>query len=261
MRIAIAQIQCAPGSAESNIAHACSYCSRAKKEGAELVVLPEMVDTGYDLAVAAKTASGWDVGPLSALRETAQKESICIACGLSERDKGDLFNSLALIDARGAIAAKYRKTHLFFGPGIDERSCFRPGAELTSAAVEGVRMGLSICYDLRFPEMFRVLAVKHQVQAFINCSAWPFPRVSHFSCLLRARAIENQCYMIAANRVGKDGHAVFCGSSVVIDPFGATVACASEDREELILADLSAEVLQAARQRMPVLNHRREDLY
>ena len=96
---------------------------------------------------------------------------------------------------------------------------------------------------------------------FVISSAWPFPRVEHLRVLATARAIENQSYVILANRVGRDEGAPFCGTSAVIDPYGVVVAAASPDRAELIVADLSQEVLNTVRERMPVLAHRREDLY
>ena len=116
-------------------------------------------------------------------------------------------------------------------------------------------------YDLRFPEIYRALALDHGANVFVNSSAWPFPRVEHLRILATARAIENQSYVILANRVGRDEGVPFCGSSAVIDPYGVVVAAASADREELIVADLSLDVVHAIRERMPVLAHRRAELY
>ena len=96
-----------------------------------------------------------------------------------------------------------------------------------------LRFGFSICYDLRFPEMYRKLATEQNVGAFVISSAWPFPRDEHFRILSVARAIENQSYVIASNRVGKDDDLWFCGSSAIIDPRGVVIAAASADREEL----------------------------
>ena len=98
----------------------------------------------------------------------------------------------------------YRKTHLFTGAPIGEDKCFAPGNELKSFPFGGLRLGLSICYDLRFPEVYRTLAIEEEANVFILSSAWPFPRVEHFRILATARAIENQSYMIVSNRVGTD---------------------------------------------------------
>ncbi len=123
------------------------------------------------------------------------------------------------------------------------------------------RFGFSICYDLRFPEFYRKLATEDEANVFILSSAWPFPRVEHFRILATARAIENQSYVIASNRVGKDDGVPFCGSSAIIDPYGVVVASASADREELLVAEISLENLQSVRDRMPVFTDRRSDLY
>ena len=124
-----------------------------------------------------------------------------------------------------------------------------------------LRFGFSICYDLRFPEMYRKLVIEQDVGAFLISSAWPFPRDEHFRVLAQARAIENQSYVIASNRIGKDDDLWFCGNSTIIDPRGVIVAAASPDREDLIHADISQELVQAVRDRMQSLGHRRQDLY
>jgi predicted amidohydrolase len=124
-----------------------------------------------------------------------------------------------------------------------------------------LRFGLSVCYDLRFPEVYRKLAVENDVNAFVISSAWPFPRVEHFRTLAMARAIENQSYVIVANRVGTDNGVSFCGSSAIIDPYGVIIASASQDREELIHAELSVDLVNSVRNRMEVFADRRRDLY
>ena len=99
-----------------------------------------------------------------------------------------------MIDASGAIVAKYRKTHLFSPAPIEEHKCFAPGGELWSASARPMKLGLTICYDLRFPEIYRALALEQGVNVFVISSAWPFPRVEHQRVLATARAIENQSY-------------------------------------------------------------------
>src|SRR5207253_254740 len=144
---------------------------------------------------------------------------------------------------------------------VEEEKCFVSGDTFASFALDSLRFGLSICYDLRFPEMYRKLVTEQNVGVFIVSSAWPFPRVEHFRTLALARAIENQSYMIASNRVGKDDDLWFCGSSAIIDPRGVVVAAASADREELIQADLSEELVLSVRSRVDSFAHRRPDLY
>jgi omega-amidase len=154
---------------------------------------------------------------------------------------------------------------------LDERPYFTPGDTFVSCKVDPpsqsygaagkFNLGLTICYDLRFPEVCRALAVDHGTNVIINSSAWPFPRVEHLRILALARAIENQSYLILANRVGTDDGVTFCGTSAIIDPYGAIVASASVDREELIQAEISEEVINSVRSRMAVFEHRRRDIY
>ncbi|MGE5212635.1 MAG: nitrilase-related carbon-nitrogen hydrolase [Nitrospirota bacterium] len=261
MKIAVAQISCSLGDPEANLAKVRQFSRRAKDAGAELIVFPEMTDTGYSMAVIREHATLWKSGFVPGLQEIASKLSLAIVAGVSEREALSIYNSQVLIDQGGRVAAKYRKTHLYAVAPVEEQTCFAPGGAFASFELGGLRFGFSICYDLRFPEMFHKLVSDQNVGAFIISSAWPFPRVEHFRVLSVARAIENQSYVIASNRVGKDEDSWFCGNSAIIDPRGVTVAAASADREELIHADISHELVQSVRRRMPSLDHRREDLY
>jgi omega-amidase len=261
MKVAAAQISCAPGDVNANVAKVRDFASLAKNSGAELIVFPEMVDTGYSMPVIQRHAPSWKEGAVPALQKIAKTLALSIICGVSERDGASVYNSQVVIDASGKVIAKYRKTHLVSAAPIEERNCFAPGNEFTCATLGGMRLGLSICYDLRFPEMCRTLAVEHKVNMFINSSAWPSVRVEHLRLLALARAIENQSYLVLANRVGTDDGVTFCGTSVIIDPYGAIVAAASVDREELIQAEISEDVIRSVRSRMAIFDHRRPDLY
>jgi omega-amidase len=261
MKISVAQISCSLGDPGANLSKVGDFCRRAKEAGAELIVFPEMTDTGYSMPVIQKHANHWKSGFVAGLQEIANQLSMAIVCGVSERHGSSIYNSQVLVDAKGEIVAKYRKTHLYAVVPVEEQTCFAAGDEFVSFALGGLRFGFSICYDLRFPEMFRKLVSEQDVGAFLISSAWPFPRDEHFRVLAQARAIENQSYVIASNRVGKDDDLWFCGSSSIIDPRGVTVAAASSDREELIHADLSQELVDSVRQRVHSLGHRRQDLY
>jgi omega-amidase len=261
MKVGVAQISCSLGDPEANLQKVREFSKRAKEAGTELIVFPEMTDTGYSMPVIQKHANHWKTGFVTSLQEIAKQLSMAIVSGVSERDDGSIYNSQVLLDAKGDIAAKYRKTHLYAVAPVQEDACFAPGDSFVSFKLGDLKFGFSICYDLRFPEMYRKLATEQNVGAFLISSAWPFPRDEHFRVLAQARAIENQSYVIASNRVGKDDELWFCGSSAIIDPRGVTVAAASSDREELIHADLSQELVDSVRQRLPSLGHRRHDLY
>jgi omega-amidase len=261
MKIAAAQISCVLGDRQANLGKVRDFSVRAKKAGVELIVFPEMIDTGYSMPVIQKHAATWNDGAVPELQEIAQERSLAIIAGVSERDGSRIYNAQVLIDANGGVMARYRKTHLVTAAPLDERPCFTAGDAFASCEIGGFNLGLTICYDLRFPEVCRALAVEHEVNVFINSSAWPFPRLEHLRVLALARAIENQCYLILANRVGTDDGVTFCGTSAIIDPYGVIVAAASADREELIQAEISEEVINSVRSRMAVFDHRRQDLY
>ena len=261
MRIAAAQIACTPGDVEGNLHKVRDFASRAKESDAELIVFPEMTDTGYSMPAIQKHATSWKEGAMPKLQEMAKQLSLAIVSGVSERDGDRVYNSQVFIDGTGNIAAKYRKTHLVAAAPLDERACFAPGEQFVSHASGNLRFGLTICYDLRFPEVCRDLAVEHAANVFLNSSAWPIVRVEHLRMLALARAIENQSYLILANRVGVDDGVTLCGTSVIIDPYGVILAAASIDREEIIYADISKKIVDLVRNRMRVFEHRRKDLY
>ena len=261
MKIAVAQITCALGDIDANLRKIRDFVSRAKDDATKLIVFPEMSDTGYSMSVIKKQATPWNKGAVPQLKKIAKHFSIAIMCGVSERTGDSIYNAQVMIDAKGEIVATYRKSHLFTPAPIEEHTCFSPGNQLSDFPHGDFHFGLSICYDLRFPEFYRALACERRADVFVISSAWPFPRVEHLRTLALARAIENQSYVILSNRVGTDDGVTFCGSSAIIDPYGVIVVSASTDGEDLLQADLSAETIAAVRAKMPVFEHRRRDLY
>jgi omega-amidase len=261
MKVAAAQISCTLGDFDENLRKVRDFAARAKKSGAELVIFPEMTDTGYSMPVIQKHAKTWKEGAVAQIQKIAKQNSIAVVAGISDREGDSIFNAQVFISAQGEIVAKYRKTHLVTAAPLDERVCLSPGNEFGTCKIDNFNIGLSICYDLRFPEMARTLAVKHGANVIVNSSAWPVVRAEHLRILALARAVENQSYFIIANRVGTDDGVTFCGSSVIVDPSGKILAGASSDREELIEAEVSEDVIAEARSRVRVFEHRRPDLY
>ena len=261
MKVAAVQMACVVGDLEANTRKIEQFARQAHEMGAAMVVFPEMSDTGYAMDSIRECATDWKTGAVPTIRRLAHDLSIHIVCGVSERADNEIYNSQVVAGPSGEIIARYRKTHLFSPEPIREDRCFTPGRDLATFAAHEFNFGLSICYDLRFPELFRRLAVDHRVSAFLLSSAWPCPRAHHFRALAIARAIENQCYFVAANRAGIDDGARFCGESVIIDPAGAVLSSAPENDEEIIVAELSGDVLSSTRRQMPVFEHRRRDLY
>lgn len=260
MKIAAAQITCALGDVPANCAQIAAQAQQARDQGCDAIVFPEMTDTGYEVATIQKTASAWPGAAFNAVQEAAAKNNLHVFCGMSEVEGRRLYNTLAVFDPSGKLIGKYRKAHLFSPAPVNEDRCFKAGDALVVVHIGDWKCGLMICYDLRFPEQARALALKG-AEVLVIASAWQFPRVSHWNTLLAARAIENQAYVVAANRTGTDGAITFCGSSRIMDPYGVVVTSAAEDRPQLITGELSRETLDWVRGRMPVFRDRRPDLY
>lgn len=261
MRIAAAQICCVLGDRPENLRKVRDFSERAKKSGAELVVFPEMTDTGYSMPEIKKHAAAWNEGAVSDLQKIAQQLSLMIACGISEREGERIYNAQVIVDPNGEILAKYRKTHLVTAAPLDERPVFTAGDKFVSCKIDNFTAALAICYDLRFPEIWRKLSVEQNSNLFVVSSAWPWLRIEHLRIFALSRAIENQSYLIVANRVGTDDGVTLCGTSTIVDPHGSILAAASVDREEIIYADINKEVVDFVRQRIRVFDHRRPDLY
>src|SRR3954469_1563132 len=189
MKIAVAQIDCSPGEIGANIRKVREYAQRARKTGAELIVFPEMSDTGYSMPAIQKQASAWSEGAVPRLEQMAEELSIAIICGVSEREGDAIYNGQIFIEAGGEVVGSYRKTHLVTAAPLDERPVFQPGDKFVTCAARGWNFGLTICYDLRFPEVARKLAVDYKANVLVCSSAWPFPRIEHLRVLALARAM------------------------------------------------------------------------
>ncbi len=260
MKIALAQIDCSLGDVEANCEKISEYAEKATQQGCDVVVFPEMSDTGYAIPVILETASDWSGLPFTTLQQTASSLGIYIICGISEREGENIYNSIAVLSPKGELLGKYRKTHLFSPAPVHEDKCFVPGSSLTTLRIGNMTWGFSICYDLRFPELYRSLYLQG-AEVLVNCSAWPASRAMHWEALTRARAIENQAYLIGANRVGKDGGMPFCGRSCIIEPFGKYTASGSPGDEDLVIGEIDREKATSFREKIPVFKSRRGDIY
>jgi predicted amidohydrolase len=222
---------------------------------ADLYLLPELWTPGYfafdDYERAAET---FDV-VTTFLSDLARKSRAYVHGGsLLEEREGELFNCSILFDRSGQLIAQYRKIHLF-GYGSREQELLTPGERTTVVDTDFGRVGLAVCYDLRFPEQFRLMT-DSGAEGFLVASAWPHPRIEAWNTLLRARAIENQAYMLAANGVGMATGGVLCGRSAIIDPWGVTVASAG-DLVGSVSSDIDFDEVTTARRIFPALADRR----
>ena len=261
MKISVVQMECDLGNVKANIEKVSFYTSKARQEGFDLVVFPEMVDTGYNMDVIRDKASSWDENnsenPFNLIKKAGKDNKIHIICNISEKEDDKIYNTTLVVSPDGEAVGKYRKNHLADYPPLNEGSCITPGENLKIVEISEIKFGLLTCYDLRFPEISRSL-VLGGADALVLCSAWPFPRLIHWNTLVRARAIENQVYFIAANRVGSDGSITFCGSSRIIDPYGVILSSASENYESFISGNINIQTIKKVRKYIPVFSHRTE---
>jgi omega-amidase len=230
----------------------------AKQRGSDLILFPELWSTGYDLTQASRHASRLDSGLFTEISALARRVGIHIlGSTLSLLDEDKYSNTLTVFAPDGSRLADYSKIHLF--RLMDEHKYLSAGNKITTVDLPCGRAGLAICYDLRFPELFRGHALAGAVMDFLP-SEWPHPRLMHWQTLIRARAIENEMYLFACNRVGADTNNVFFGHSMAVDPLGEILAEGGEG-EELITLSVDPVRVQDAKNSIPILRDRRPDVY
>ena len=251
MRIKLARV-------EDNLATAEQMIGEAAGRGSDLVLLPELWSTGYDLENATDYAAELGCGMFEQLADAARANSIAVFGSILERQGDRVTNCATYHDAEGKLCGVYRKIHRF--RLFDEHLWLGEGEAPSVMQLPWGRAGLSICYDLRFPELFRRYAVADGAKLMLLCAEWPLVRVQHWRALLIARAIENQCFVVAANSCGDTGGTVFAGHSMVIDPWGNLIAEAGED-ECLLTAEIDLAEVDRVRQQIPVFEDRRPDVY
>lgn len=270
MKVALAQIEIAGGSTERNVDRAVAAIEEAAADGADLVVLPELFNVGYFAFDSyAREAEGIEGETLTRIRRVADDCDVAVLAGSvvedleASADSGiavptseGLANTAAFFDRDGRRRAVYRKHHLF-GYDSAESRLLEPGQALPTVDFEGFTIGITTCYDLRFPELYRRLVETGATMALVP-SAWPYPRVEHWKLFGRARAVENQLFVAAANGVGTFDDAELLGRSTVYDPWGTTLASAAED-PALVTATVDPERVERVREEFPALEDRRTD--
>ncbi|MEX0620459.1 MAG: carbon-nitrogen hydrolase family protein [Solirubrobacterales bacterium] len=266
MRAAVVQINSTADRAR-NLERAAFQVEQAAAAGAELVVLPEkwpMLAAGEELAEGAQTVDGEAV---SAARGWARGHGVALLAGsfTEAHPEGLPSNTSLLISPEGEISASYRKIHMFDvdvdGVSYRESSYEQAGNRLVTADLGQARIGMAICYDLRFPELFRAL-IDLGANLFTLPSAFTVPTGrDHWEVLVRARAIENQSFVLAAGQVGKaEPEYDSWGHSMIVGPWGEVLA-EVESGEGFAVADLDFDRLMEVRQSLPAVNHRRGNLY
>ena len=259
MKISCIQMDMRLGDVNYNFFHAGGLIrATVKREQPDTVVLPEMWNTGYfpeDLAAFADREGDRTKAVFSAL---ARELNVNIVCGsVANRRPDGFYNTAYVFDRTGAVAAEYDKTHLFTYAG--EHKHFRAGSRACRFTLDSQSCGLIICYDLRFPELIRTLALEGISLLFV-VAQWPDKRITHLETLARARAIENQVFLALCNSVGTAGEVHCGGHSAIIDPWGEYLALAGES-EEVITGRLDFSVIQGIRDSIHVFRDRRPELY
>ena len=239
MHVAVAQTQPRLGENDRNLEAGIARLEEAVAAGAELLVLPECAIPGYmfDGLEEAMPFAEEIPGPTTeALDAACRRLGAHVVCGLLEREGDALYNAAVLVGPEGLVGG-YRKTHLPF-LGVDR--FVTPGDELSVYDTPLGRIGLEICYDLRFPEVTRTLALRG-ADIVAHPTNFPMAAKVQTEVITRARAAENRIYLLTANRVGKERWGEFCGWSQIVDPFGTRLAEADETEEKLLVADIDLE--------------------
>jgi predicted amidohydrolase len=267
MKVAAIQLNSQDNKKE-NITKAIKYIAEAANKGTDFVVLPEYVDfMGEDNE---KLENAETIpGPTSnAFAKIAKEHGIYLLGGsIHEKEiNNSIYNTSLLFNRDGKMIAKYRKVHLYDAQfkerhTVNESEIILPGDEIITAETSFGTVGLSICYDVRFPEMFRSLALMGSQVIFAPAAFPMYTGSLYWEVLLRARAVENQCFIVASGQFGTaPPDQVLYGNSMIIDPWGTVLARAPE-KESIIIADIDLSYIEKVRNNIPCFNHRRPDVY
>jgi deaminated glutathione amidase len=269
-RIRVACVQMTSRSDKAaNLETAQRLVSQAASTGADVIVLPEKWNAIGDAAVYHATAEPLDGGPsVAAMSEWSRRHGITLVGGsIAERREGreKLSNTSVVFDPEGQVVAVYRKIHLFDvevgGVVYRESEAEEPGDEPVVAEAEDWKIGLTVCYDVRFPELYRILALEGAELVTVPAHFTTPTGKDHWHVLMRARAIENQLYVVAAAQIGETlpGKPAY-GRSLIVDPWGIVIAQAP-DEETVISAELDRAHLQSIRAKLPSLANRQANAY
>ncbi len=254
---------------DKNIQSAERVIDLAANKGAKLAVLPEMFNflgPGERRPEEAEEIPGPTIRLMT--QKAAQHRIYIIAGSILEKSEvpDKVYNTSVLINPEGEVVARYRKMHLFDvvvegQPPYEESASILPGDELVTARTEYAMIGLTICYDMRFPELYRALSSRGAQIISISAAFTLHTGMSHWEVLLRARAIENQCYVIAAAQVGHHPPNRECyGNSMIVDPWGVVLARAPHG-DGVVCAEIDLEYLEKVRKNFPSLEHRRQGIF
>lgn len=258
VKITCLQLDIAFGNPTKNRKYIEQKMAEALKENPDILVLPELWDTAYDLTRLDEIADDEGQQAKQLISQFAKTNEVNIVGGsIAKKTEQGVTNTMYIFDRKGREVSQYSKLHLF--KLMDEHLYLEAGTAKNLFTLEQSLCAGVICYDIRFPEWIRVHTSSGAEVLFV-VAQWPAPRLAHWKALLISRAIENQCYVIACNRVGQDPNNTFAGHSLVIDPWGEIIAEAG-DSEELLSADVNLELVKEIRKQIPVFTDRRTEFY
>lgn len=260
LRLALLQMNIEAGNPERNFGKLQEMLEKAlqDEQKPDVLLFPEMWNTGYALNVIHDLADTAGERTAELLSAFSKKHEVYIVGGsIAEKREDGVYNTILAFDRQGSRIADYSKIHLF--RLMDEEKHLKAGDQPGRLTIQGAEAGMMICYDIRFPELARKLALDGAKLLFVPAE-WPNPRLHHWRTLLMARAIENQMYVVACNRMGQSGETTFFGHSMIIDPWGEIVAEAGEE-ETILYADIDLDLVDEVRSRIPVFEDRRPQLY
>jgi predicted amidohydrolase len=256
VRICSAQIASIWEDPEKTLDKAGLFARHAAASGAALICFPEQFATGWD-PHPQKNIQDIHGSIVTTLQEYAKEYGIGILGSFRQENDPLPKNTAVAIGRDGTILSTYAKMHLF-SHGCEDRGC-SPGTDLGIFTLDALTCGIAICYDLRFPDLFRLYARKG-VQAVFVPSAWPHIRTRHWELFIQTRALENQMYIIGVNTTGRTPIESYSGDSMIADPEGTVIARANE-AEQLMFADLDPAFIATIRSRFPMEKDRRDELY
>jgi len=225
-----------------------SLIEKSDLRDVSLMIFPEMSLTGFTMN-SQKFAEEMDGVSYLYFMQLARKLKTDIFAGIIERDDKKIFNSLIHFDKKSLIRVIYRKIHPF--SFAKENQNYSAGNKPFVTSINKISFGLSVCYDLRFPELYRNYG-KQKVDVLVNIANWPNARINHWDLLLQARAIENQSYMIGVNRIGNDPYLEYPGNSAAIDPMGNVLGV--NKTESILIAEIDSEMVNETRTKLPFLD-------
>ncbi|ADU32437.1 carbon-nitrogen family hydrolase [Evansella cellulosilytica] len=257
-KVAMIQMDIAFGDIEKNIDIVKQKVKEAMKEAPDVIVLPELWTTGYDLARLKSLLEHSTINISEFLSKLAKGNKVHILAGsIAQATDAGITNIMLIFNNKGELVKEYSKAHLF--RLMDEEKYLVQGNKDGLFSLNNIDCAGVICYDIRFPEWIRTHMID-QAKVLFVVAEWPKARIDHWRALLMSRAIENQCYVIACNRVGADPNNEFGGNSMIIGPWGEVVSEAG-DKETIIYGEVDLLEVDKVRETIPIYSDRRTDLY